>query len=194
MIRRIVVTGAASSGKSTVVGMMEKLLEAENIRTIIVPETATGLLRMGLDAKDSYNFQKMVLKQQLINEEIAELLVKENPDERDTVILCDRGVADGMYYLDRRFSFEEMLGEVGLTVSDIEARYDREILLAPFVKSAADLQNNNEYRQETSVEEIAAQERAFRVIYPNAAVIGATSTMGEKAELVKEEVLKTLHR
>lgn len=87
-MRKIVITGGPSSGKTSLIR------ELERRRLATVPEAATILIKEGRfhPLKDPLSFQREVLKLQLKLEGEAER-------RGAPVLFCDRGVYDGIAYL-----------------------------------------------------------------------------------------------
>jgi len=87
-MRKVVITGGPSSGKTSLI----RELERRGFAT--VPEAATIVIKGGRfhPLKDPVSFQKEVLKLQLKLEGEAE-------GSGAPVVFCDRGIYDGMAYL-----------------------------------------------------------------------------------------------
>lgn len=129
---KIVLTGGASSGKTTVINRIEEAYKELGYHVIVVPETATELILSGIrpfgdNAIDLVRFQDFVLETQLRKEKVASLAAKEI-GEGKTIIIYDRGVLDGYAYVkDKEWSV--ILKNESLTYGEALSRYDAVIYL-----------------------------------------------------------------
>lgn len=95
-IKRIVFTGAPSSGKSTVLGALKNLVPKS---VVLVPETATMLLMGGYpppavkSLAEQRAFQGMILN---LQKNLEEMLLLKNPGA--THMILDRATLDGAAY------------------------------------------------------------------------------------------------
>ena len=110
MIKKIVLTGGPGSGKTTVTQRIKKNFTEEGYRVIIVDETASFLINMGIrpfgdDALKIIDFQEIVLKTQLAKEEIIDRSL-DLMDDKNTIVIYDRGALDNRAYIAHNISEE----------------------------------------------------------------------------------------
>lgn len=146
MIKKIVLTGGPGSGKTTVIEKIKQVYSRMGYKVIVVDETATYLINMGLkpfgDEKiDMVDFQEMVLKLQLAKEEVVSLgVLKLNLDK--VLIIYDRGAIDNRAYVNEE-EFINVLKRLNGNVSfnDLMDKYDLVINLVS-CKDFYTLENN----------------------------------------------------
>lgn len=156
-IHRIVLTGGPCGGKTTALAILSQKLTEIGYRVFIIPEVATTLIGGGAvikelqeDPKSWEVFQETILRLQFDNEKRFLKLAKIH--KGDIVIIYDRGVMDGMAYLDKA-SFVSMLKRTGNTISQArDWRYDAVIHLVSAANGAESFYNlNNPTRSEDIV-------------------------------------------
>ena len=112
MIKKIVLTGGPSAGKTTVINELRKSLEIQGYKVICVSETASELIKAGFipygDEKYTADFQELVLKQQLAKEENYESMM-DKTYEKDSIIIYDRALLDNAAYWDNQKDFDYLL-------------------------------------------------------------------------------------
>lgn len=99
---KIVLTGAACSGKTTIMNNIKKQL---GDKILYVGESATALLMNGFpsikdvkyDKRWNYLFQKTIISLQT---NVEKLMVIKSRQENNKIILLDRGILDGAAYYD----------------------------------------------------------------------------------------------
>jgi len=72
---RVYLTGGPCGGKSSSLTTLKQKLESRGYNVVIVPEGATKIISSGVipgQNVSGYNFQKLVLEEQLHNEELFE--------------------------------------------------------------------------------------------------------------------------
>ena len=159
-VLRIAITGAPSSGKTCI---FQKLKENQRFFASVayIPEIAShffsSLPHCQLRKDNKHLFQAIIAQEQLLLEStLSDTLVKDNLHGVPAVLLCDRGVFDGLYYSDYN-----TLREYGLDLESIPA-YDLVINLR-----AGDTYKgteNNPFRTET-LEEIRALDLKTREVW-----------------------------
>lgn len=193
--RKVVLTGGPCAGKSEV---LDKLAERFKSKVIIIPEVASGLLRIplrqggpGVPGKDlewtqewQDHFQEMVFAKQLEIEakarEFAESLLE------PTVILCDRGILDGAAYM--RGGREEFLEKFGLCLSECFRLYDHVIHLRSLAtenpREYERLAKTNPSRFETLDQAWVREKMTLAAWqdFPSNSKLGAFPTIEEKAD------------
>ncbi len=128
MIKKIVLTGGPSSGKTTVIEGIKKYF-GSRYKVIVVDETASYLINMGIrpfgEGKvKMLDFQELVLKTQLAKEAIIDRSIELLEDE-NIIVVYDRGILDNCAYISEE-EFQEILGRLKkkYTISDFMKRYD----------------------------------------------------------------------
>ena len=99
-IVKIVFTGGPCAGKTKLIERTREYLLKNKYDVIVIPETATIILEIGLNFKFIGNvigFQNSILKMQRFNEKLAEEAVKALKKEK-VIILYDRGILDNKAY------------------------------------------------------------------------------------------------
>ena len=130
-MKTIVITGSAASGKSKIIRRLAYTLTNKGFATFVLPETATELLEAGFDSlSNKMQFQTTLFDLQLEKEIYRNHI--ENLYDKNTVLLLDRGLADGAVYIEPN-DFEEIIRRHNLTVQGILQRYDSVIQLQPCV-------------------------------------------------------------
>ena len=161
----IVITGAASSGKTTVIKMLSKQMASEGIPVFTLQETATELLESGFNtATDKKLFQSSLFDFQFSKERIYREYIASFAKEK-AVLLIDRSLLDGAVYISDE-DFSDIIFKYGLTKKSILARYDAVIQLqtSAFVTDYS-RSDNNEYRIEESAEECIGQDKKLKELY-----------------------------
>jgi len=123
-VKKIVVTGGPSAGKTTGACKVPGVLELLGWRTILVPEAATETILAGVSPKDmaSKFFQSGIMRNQLAKEELFEYYAKMLENEK-VLIICDRGIMDNKAYCDDA-AFDYALKKVRLDRVTARDRYD----------------------------------------------------------------------
>lgn len=134
MIKRIVLTGGPSSGKTTTIKRVVEHFENIGYKVIVIPETATELILGGLrpfgnQALNIVDFQELVLRLQLAKEEVFNLGAK-YLDNQKTLIIYDRGLIDNRSYVTAA-EFQEVCQRLQSHPSyeEMQNRYDAVIYL-----------------------------------------------------------------
>lgn len=121
IIRRVCLTGGPCAGKSSSLLHIKQALEYENIHVIIVPEASNLMFTNSLNWRLFCNhsvvkFQTGLLKTQLALEGIFTETAKHIEDDKDILILCDRGCMDGSAYM-QLDEFKVMVEHLGLNIN-----------------------------------------------------------------------------
>ena len=143
MIKKVVLTGGPSSGKTTVLNSIVKEFNKHCVKVIVVPETATELITAGVrmfgeDKIDALDFQELVIRTMIFKEDnyyrAAEMYEKLYPNQ-DVLIILDRAIMDNLAYVGDE-KFIEVLNRLGLNgdYSQIYNRYDLVINLVSNAK------------------------------------------------------------
>ena len=161
----IVITGSASSGKSSILKALAMKLRSEGVPVITFQETATELLESGFNVNINKKlFQSSLFDFQLSKERIYREYMASSAIGK-SVFLIDRGLLDGAIYINDE-AFSDIIFKYGFTAESILARYDAIIQLQPsafvtdYNKSV-----NNESRMEDSAEECFIQDKKLQKLY-----------------------------
>lgn len=198
---RIVLTGGAAAGKSTILSALADEIPTWDFPTVLVPECATMLLETGYTPErwGQTAFQHTVFRHQLQNENRAfrKMLPKSKSSGLPVVLLCDRGLCDGGAYINKE-TFETISHSFDYSRRRLLNRYQGVLFLA----SAAtltdlpfDVQEGNVHRLEKSREEVlATAENAYSAWcdHPHLISIGAEKEMAVKVENVRKAIFSIL--
>ncbi len=144
---KLVLTGGPSGGKTTLAQAIQKEFTGQ---VIVIPEAATIIYGGGWPRrKTSIGVQHQQRAIFYVQRELESLLASEN---RDKLLICDRGSLDGIAYWPGPGPGSEFLSSVGTTVEAEVARYDWVIHLDTAPVSYYDLTNplRNESFEEAS--------------------------------------------
>ena len=131
-IKRFVLTGGPSSGKSQSMPHIKAHLEANGYKVICIDETSTQIINSNIHWRDenvdAMTYQKAIFKMQKSKEDVFEEVAKGiNYDK--VVILCDRGLLDGKAYIDEA-KFHIIAGMNGIaSEKEMLDRYDMVLYL-----------------------------------------------------------------
>ena len=175
-IKRIVFTGGPCSGKTTFTSRAQEVFAERGYRVIIDHESATDLITGGISpaTMGMYEFQKYCVALQLKKEELCYQAAKEIAGDK-VLIFIDRGIYDDMAYVGKE-DFIEILKGFGMTLDDINPRYDMVVHLVTAAKGKEEAYTytNNAARYETIEEARAMDDMALRSweTHPNRVIIG----------------------
>ena len=138
VLKSIVLTGGPCGGKTSALSALKARFEAQGWHVCVLPETATFLMQANLNITDpavpQLTFQRAVLDHQLACEEIFAAAARDSGWEK-TLLLCDRGILDGMAYCTPE-DFCTLLADHGMTLEDGLTRYDGVFHLVTSAKGA----------------------------------------------------------
>lgn len=186
---RIALTGGNCAGKSSCLVPLKEHFEAKGYNVRIINEVATEMyFQEGITAANSvsrYEYQKEIAKRQLKKEAEANSDILEVPKDKDSLIICDRGLLDGQAFMED-VDFFSILSELGMTESDARDRYDAVFHLISVARYNPDLygSENNAARKEKIGDAIMVDDRlkniwSFHRYYK---VIENFPTFNEKVE------------
>ena len=164
IIKKIVLTGGPSSGKSSSLETIREYLTDKGYLVYTISESATELMEKGFipgknGVTDKY-FQEILLKHQIYKENLMETIAKSNNGDRDVIILCDRGILDSKAYINSK-EFYELLNKLNLKELDLLNRYDLVIHLETGAKSKYYRTDNNPMRRESEDRAILKDDETF---------------------------------
>jgi len=192
MISKYVLAGSPGSGKTKSIEFLQKKLPEMGYKVYAVQETATELIKSGVDRKDPqfpyYNFSLMLYRE-LLFEKIA----RENKE--NAIILCDRGRMDAKAYRGEAV-FEQILQKSNVASErEVLASYDGVL----FLQSTADgLPNEylmDDIRIESPDQAVQLQNKLMKVwqAHPNFMFIKNTERFNEKLETIQQSILQLVN-
>ncbi len=147
----IVISGGPCGGKSTFLVRVREWLEEHGIYPIIVSETATEFINAGVtpSVMNPESFQEQLFMYSL-DRESRYLRIASEMNERQVVLLCDRGVLDSAAYMDSD-EFMKMITKLGYTKSELMSRYNLVVHLVTAADGAEEFYtlSNNTARSES---------------------------------------------
>ena len=191
----IVLTGGPCAGKTTTISCVKEDLENMGYHVLLLNECATELINGGIrpfgdGAIPVFDFQNEILNLQLYKEKRYMDIIKKIPDDKECIILSDRGILDSKAYLGQEL-FTKLLDKNGLKEEDLGHQYD---LVIHMVTVASDIKNKyntttNTARFEQDPEEaidIDMRTQDAWKNHSNLKMIEATEIIDEKVEKVKD--------
>jgi CYTH domain-containing protein/predicted ATPase len=164
-IPSFVITGGPCAGKSTGLSRLRDHLANLGYTVLICPEAATSLLGSGIiPGKTVSNelFQELIFKKILSNEAICMKAAKSLRGAKP-IIICDRGIMDGLAYTNPEH-FQELCAKFRGDITMFrDKRYRAVMHLRTAALGAEDFYSleNNETRTETPKEARALDERTL---------------------------------
>ena len=157
-----VITGGPCSGKTTGLDTLESYFSKKGYKVIVVPETATEVIKSGILFKDvpASVFQEVVFDRSLLKEATTKTLAKYY--DQDIIIFYDRGLMDGKAYMDPD-GFVELLKLRGFTEEKVYKRYDSVFHMVTAANGAEKFYTveNNKARSEGIEEARELDEKTF---------------------------------
>lgn len=189
MVKKIVLTGGPSSGKTSVLEKIDQIYSAQGYRVILVDETATYLINKGIkpfgEGKiDLVDFQELVMKMQLAKEDVIERAAEMMDDDK-IIIVYDRGAIDNRAYINEE-EFKEILTRLNnvVTIKDLMDKYDLVINLVGCKEFYTT--ENNAARSEDSDSAMKLGDVTLRswLGHKNIRIVYPKETLGEKIQEV----------
>ncbi len=165
IIRKIVVTGGPSGGKTTALSWIQNAFTKLGYTVLVVPETATEFISGGVapwTCGSNLDYQKCQMRLQLEKERLFERAARTMKAAK-ILIVCDRGAMDNRAYMDDE-EFAEVLLEIGQTESELLNSYDAVFHLETAAKGAQRFYTieNNKARTETPEQAIEVDDKLIR--------------------------------
>ncbi len=190
---KIVLTGGPCGGKSTGLSYIEREMSKRGYKVVFVNETATELVLNGISLSaynnDYYQFEKQIVKLQILKEKMYEECCETLPDEK-ILLVCDRGFMDCRSYVTEE-DFDRILKELGEDFIHLRDNYDGVFHLMTCAKGAEEYYNtsNNNARRESLEEAREADDRVIQCWtgHPHFRVIdNSTNFEGKMGKLINE--------
>lgn len=153
-VYKVVLTGGPCGGKTTGQERLAAFFEGLGWRVFRVPETATILLGGGvkfadLSPKQSYDFQVGLMKTMMTIEDVY-FKLGDSVDNKDVLIICDRGTYDPSAYMDDA-GWHRLLQTLGVNAVEVrDNRYNQIVHMVTAADGAEDFYtlSNNTTRSE----------------------------------------------
>lgn len=200
-ILKIVLTGGPCAGKTTMLKEITGYLNKKGIANIIVPETATELIKSGIlpgNTDESANlFQDLLMKKQLFKEKLSDSYLKGNFKNSDKVVaICDRGVIDGKAYLKTSEAFSNLLHNNSLTEIEVLDSYDLVLDLITTADCNRGVYNNlNEARFETADEAVIVDRKTSNAWagHRNIKIINTSISLEEETNIILNYIANLIY-
>ncbi len=200
---KVVLTGGPGGGKTSVLNAIKNLAQVDGkykniiklgdkkIKLITIPETATELISNGItptESKKVYDFQEALFNIQKAKEENAMNVLKFGYDADIVLFIYDRGLLDGMAYLDTKVDFENILFSNGVQELELLDSYDLVIdLLSTAVCSPdkySSVSNQSRYEDKKWAKSVDERTTAMWVGHRNMRVFDSSVPLEEEIENV----------
>lgn len=195
-ITQIVLTGGPGGGKSTALKFLEHELAKRDIETMTVKETASHLMRRGMNEETlgrlAYN-RLIFLTQYEKEKKVREIAEKMDVD--NVVIIYDRGLLDNRAYVTEE-EYAGFAAEFGLDEETIRNSYDAVFHLATAADGAESFygNDNNSFRKENPDEAITLDRELLAVWTgaPHLRMIESNPDINIKLNRLLKEILFVL--
>jgi CYTH domain-containing protein len=158
IFKKIVFTGGPCGGKTSALPFVAEKLREMDYVVVVVPEAATLCINAGIVPGKNFaqlKFQSAIMDMGFKTEEVfvesIDLSAIQKSGAKGVVLLCDRGIVDGMAYMPK-MKFKELLLARGQTLVSVrDVRYDAVIHMRSTAIGAEDFYTceNNTARTET---------------------------------------------
>lgn len=152
LVSKICLTGGPCAGKTSALSLIEQELSDMGYKVFIIDEVATRLINagikpFGLDAISMLNFEEIMLKHQLMEEEAFEKTA--NLINKKCVIICDRGIFDIKSFISDN-EFDALLKKYNLSKISLMDNYGMVVHMNTAAKGAEKFYTteNNKARSE----------------------------------------------
>lgn len=197
-IWHFVLTGGPCGGKTTGMATLEKELLDRGFYVLIVPETATELIKNGIrpfgNSLENMDFQKILIEKQLHKEELYQKAAELIPNEK-VVILYDRGLMDNKSYVTDE-EFEELLKLFNTNEIEVKDRYDAVFHMVTAAKGAREYYTleNNQARTESPELACEMDDKLIRnwTGHPHLRIIDNSTEFEQKINKLLSEVFIVL--
>ncbi len=194
-LTKIAITGGPCGGKTSGLAKISSGLSDKGYEVIVVPEAATLLKNAGIKIGEGYlsgkEFEFILFKQQAFLEDLFNQYA-EHLNQKDVIIVCDRGIVDGKAYLSSEAEYESILKELELNPIEVRDSYDAVFHLKTVADGKEEYYTceNNEARGEKTPEEAREADRKTLkawIGHPHFRVIdNSTDFEGKMSRLMSE--------
>jgi len=198
-LTKIAITGGPCSGKTTGLAKISSGLSDKGYDVIIVPEAATLIknsgIKIGEEYVSDYEFEEILFRFQIFIEELYEEKYAKKLNDKDVIIVCDRGIVDGRAYLTETQYFK-LLSKLGYNEIMARDAYDAVFHLKTVADGKEELYTceNNEARDENAEEAREADKRTLNawVGHPHLRVVDNSSDFDGKIARLMSEIYSFL--
>ena len=194
-IIKIVFTGGPCAGKTTLINKTREYLQKNNYKVLVVPETATNILGIGINSKllgSVEKFQSVIFKKQIFNEKLIENVSKKLKGEQ-LIILYDRGILDNKAYCENYQTFDKIINTQSRSEISFLDNYDLVFDLISTAVCAPEKYNltSNKERTETIEEAIQLDQQTSNawVGHSNLKIINSNISLEDVFKIIKKEIL-----
>jgi len=185
MIKRIVLTGGPSSGKTTVLERINKVYTSLGYNVIIIEETATYLIEKGIkpfgeNKVKMIDFQELVMRFQLAKEQVVDKAVQMMENNK-IIIVYDRGTIDNSAYVNDE-EFKEVLSRINGVGNFYELMNKYDLIINLVGSTEYYTTENNKARSEQAEEAIKLGEKTLKswLGHPKIKIVLPKKEMEEK--------------
>lgn len=198
LVSKICLTGGPCAGKSTALAKIERELTDLGYKVFIIDEVATRLINRGIkpfgdDSINMFEFEQIILKHQLKEEESFEKVC--NMINKKCVILCDRGIYDIKSFLTNK-EFDELLKENNLSKLSLMDNYNLVIHMTTAAKGKEEFYTteNNKARSEGIKEAIIRDDKCMDAwsFHNNLKIVDNSTSFDEKIQRVINYIKSSL--
>ena len=198
LVSKICLTGGPCAGKSTALAKIERELTDLGYKVFIIDEVATRLINRGIkpfgdDSIDMFEFEQIMLKHQLKEEETFEKVC--NMINKKCVIICDRGIFDIKSFLTNK-EFDKLLKQNNLSKLSLMDNYNLVIHMTTAAKGAEKFYttDNNKVRTEGIKEAIIRDDKCMDAwsFHNNLKIVDNSTSFDEKIEKVINNIKSSL--
>ena len=190
---KIVFTGGPCAGKTTQINKIKCYLENNGYKVIVIPETATELIKSGIDFKfinSLVEFQDIILKYQYFKESTSESIVNNKGD--NIVLLYDRALLDNKSYFDNYRDFDYIMNNISKSEIEVLDSYDMVLDLLSLATCNPKLYElgSNIARSETPEEARALDKKtsASWVGHADLSIIRSDVSIDEEFAIIKNKI------
>lgn len=133
-MKKILITGGACAGKTTVLNVVKNYLEEKECNVKIIEEVPTKLINESITPEKigKMDFQELIIKTQIENEKNCDF---------DGVIIFDGSPIDSMKFINRE-EFDKFVKKYNTNFEEIINGYDGIIFLETIAKEYPELYSN----------------------------------------------------
>lgn len=196
-MKKIVITGGPCGGKTTAESYIRSAFEKLGYRVIFITEASTELIFSGITPEKlgQKDYQRAVAELQIHHETVFCALAEKQYGTEKTLVVCDRGIADGSAYFSKE-DYRDVLSEFGLDEEAVLKRYDGVFHLVTAARGAESFYTlgNNGARREDACEAGDLDDRLIEAWsgHPHFRMIGNDGDFEEKMTRLIAEIAALL--